>query len=249
MRWRRSRAAALFAALLLPCPSAFAQVAAPSADLVAGINAYNAGDFASARDHLQAAADRGEAEAMVNLGYMYARGHAVRQDSEFALQLYIRAAKSNDGEAMNAVGYRYEFAKQPDLPKAIDWYCRAVFAGNPRAMNNLGLLFYNGRGVTQDRDEARSLWRQAADRGHLNSAALLAWDQASDQSLSASDRRAGSARLRDVARQGSVVAQQVLRQAGDTEVFPPATEGSLTMKLEPRDPKPGTSKACEALIS
>jgi TPR repeat protein len=50
----------------------------PSADLVNGINAYNRGDFATARNLLQAAADRGEPEAMVNLGYMYARRHGVR---------------------------------------------------------------------------------------------------------------------------------------------------------------------------
>lgn len=238
------------AALLLLSPCAFASAQQdPSPDLIAGIAAYNAGDFLAARDHLQAAADRGDAEAMVNLGYLYAGGQGVRRDPDMALELYRRAAKSGDGEAMNAVGYRYNFAAPPDYPKAIDWYCRAVFAGNPRAMNNLALLFYHGEGVAQDRDEARSLWQQSSDRGHLNAMANLATDQAFDQSLSEAGRHDGYDMLHQAARRGSIVAQQALRQAGDTEAFPPATEGSLTMKLEPLHPTPGTSRACAALIS
>lgn len=63
----------------------------PSPELVNGIDAYNRGDFAMARNLLQAAADRGEPEAMVNLGYMYARGHGVRSDPAYALDLYRRA--------------------------------------------------------------------------------------------------------------------------------------------------------------
>lgn len=239
--------AALF--LVWPCAWGLGQPAAPSPDLMAGIGAYNAGDFAFARQHLQAAADRGEAEAMVNLGYMYARGHGVQRDPGFALELYRRAAQTGDGEAMNAVGYRYEFANPPDYAKAIDWYCKAVFAGNPRAMNNLAILFYNGTGIQQDRDEARSLWRQSSDRGHLNATANLAWDQAFDPSRPETERREGYAMLRDAAKRGSGVAQQVLRRAGDTEPLPAPSEDSLTMKLEPGSPAPGTSRACQALIS
>jgi Flp pilus assembly protein TadD len=168
-----------------------AQQVSPSADLVNGIEAYNKGDFESARKPLQAAVDRGEPEAMVNLGYMYARGHGVRSDPAYALQLYRRAADSGDGEGMNAVGYRYNFAPKPDLDQAIHWYRMAVFRGNPRAMNNVAILFYNGQGVGQDRGEARTLWRQAVERGSLNAKTNLGQDVASDATLSAAERLAG----------------------------------------------------------
>src|SRR5215469_6047100 len=77
-----------------------------SSDLVNGIEAYNRGDFATAVTHLQTAAGRGEPEAMVNLGYIYARGDGVSADPAFALELYRRAAEAGDAEGMNAVGYR-----------------------------------------------------------------------------------------------------------------------------------------------
>jgi TPR repeat protein len=217
----------------------------PSPDLVSGIDAYNQGNFAAARSLLQRAADRGESEALVNLGYMYARGHGVRSDPAYALQLYRRAASAGDGEGMNAVGFRYNFATPPDLEKAIHWYCLALARGNPRAMNNLAVLFYNGRGVTQDREEARNLWRQAVAHGSLNAQANLAIDQASDTTRSESERREGYAMLRDAALQGSAFAQQVLRRNGDTEAFPPGNVTDLTMKLEPRNVPPGVSYVCE----
>ena len=103
---------------------------APSADLRTGIDAYNKGDFETA-EHLRAAADRGEPEAMVNLGYLYARGHGVRRDPALAFELYRRAADLGDAEGMNAVGYRYNFALTPDLDQAIRWYCRAILAAIP----------------------------------------------------------------------------------------------------------------------
>lgn len=220
-----------------------------SADLISGINAYNKNDFASALKFLQAAADRGEPEAMVNLGYMYARGHGVASDPAFALRLYQRAAEAGDAEGMNAVGYRYNFAHPPDLDNAIRWYCRAVLGGNPRAMNNAALLFYKGQGVSEDRGEARSLWRQAAERGSLNAQANLGVDLSSDVSLLITERLKGTQMLRDAAFQGSAFAQDILRKNGDHEAFPPATVYDLTMKLEPRDPKPGSSHLCGALIS
>jgi TPR repeat protein len=129
----------------------------PPDDLVAGIDAYNGGDYGTAAHRLQSASDQGNAEAMVNLGYLYARGQGVVSNPDYALLLYQRAAALGDAEGMNAIGYRLNFATPPDLHAAIEWYCRALALGNPRAMNNLALLVYNGRGVPPDRAEARNL--------------------------------------------------------------------------------------------
>lgn len=225
------------------------QHAGPSTDLVNGIDAYNGGNFEAARKALQSAVDRGEPEAMVNLGYMYARGHGVRSDPIYALELYRRAAETGDGEGMNAVGYRYNFAPKPDLPKAIHWYCLAVFRGNLRAMNNLALLSYLGQGVKQDRNEARYLWRQAAVRGNINAKTNLGMDLASDATVSQAERRTGYEMLRDAALHGGVLAQEILRKNGDNEPFPPGTVNDLTMKLEPRNPLPGSCHVCGDLVS
>ncbi len=239
----------LLVALLLAARPTSAQPAVPSADLVLGIAAYNKGDFAGAFRLLNAAAASGEAEAMVNLGYLYARGQGVRADSAFALQLYRRAAEAGDPEGMNAVGFRYNFAAPPDYPNAIRWYCRAILRGNPRAMNNAAILFFNGQGIPRDRDEARSLWAQSAKLGHLNGMSNLGADIAGDATMPDAERAAGRLMVRRAAEQGSALAQDILRRWGDSGPFPPAFDASLAMKIEPRDPPPGASIACESLIS
>ena len=225
------------------------QQAGPSADLVSGIDTYNRGDFAAARQFLQAAADRGEPEAMVNLGYMYARGHGVRSDPTYALRLYWRAAQAGDGEGMNAVGYRLISRLSRIFRRRSIGTRLALTRGNPRAMNNLAWLFSNGQGVTKDREEARHLWRQAAARGSVTARAILGMDLASDATLSDAERRAGYEMLRTSALQGSVFAQGVLRNNGDNEAFAPANVTALTMKLEPRGSPPGSSYVCSDIIS
>jgi len=182
---------------------------------------------------------------MVDLGYLYARGQGVLPNSDFALQLYRDAAKLGDGEGMNAVGYRYNFATKPDLDKAIFWYCQALELGNERAMNNLALLFFNGQGVSRDREEARHLWRQASTRGNLVAEANLGADLALDAALPQAERQSGIAMLRDAALQGGALAQETLRKLGFTEPFPPGVFTSLSMRLEPRNPIPGSSRACQ----
>ncbi len=240
--------------VLLSClacltPPALAQLAPPSDELVKGVDSYNRGDLFAAFAYLRAAADRGEAEAMVNLGYMYARGQAIPRDPAYALRLYERAAKLGDAEGMNAIGYRYNVARPPDLDKAIHWYCRAVLLGNPRAMNNVALLFYNGVGMERDRDEARDLWRQSGALGNLNAVVNLAGDTLADPASSLADRGAAIETIHSAALKNSAQAQAILRQRGDTEVFPPALDMQLKMTLEPRNPAPGSSRLCGNLLS
>ncbi|MFO1023708.1 MAG: tetratricopeptide repeat protein [Acetobacteraceae bacterium] len=239
----------LWLALLAPAGALAAADPAPSADLVAGIKAYNEGNIGTALSRLKAAADRGEAEAMVNLGYIYARGQAGVADPARALTLYRKAAALGDGEGMNAVGYRLDHADPPDLPGAIAWYCRAVLKGNQRAMNNLALLAYAGRGTPRDRAEARLLWRQASERGNLQARASLGADLASDASLNPTERQQGYDMLRDAAMNGGAHAQELLRRAGSTERFPPPTVSPMTMQLEPRNVPPGTSNLCGRVLS
>jgi TPR repeat protein len=237
-------------ALAVSAGAGFAEEDPPaSADVVAGIKAYNAGDFATARTRLQAAANRGEAEAMANLGYLYARGQGVRANSDYARTLYERAAALGDGEGMNAIGYRYNFASKPDFPLAITWYCRAIARSNPRAMNNLANMAHNGVFIPRDSHEARQLWRQAMTHGNLGAEANLGVDLLSDPTSSAAERQQGLALLRDAAMQGGAFAQEVLQHYGVRGQFPPPTVTSGTMLLEPRHSPPGTSAVCEQVVS
>ncbi|MCY2935316.1 MAG: tetratricopeptide repeat protein, partial [Planctomycetota bacterium] len=48
------------------------------------------------------------------------------------------------------------------------WYRKAAEQGDSMAQFNLGLMYYNGRGVPQDNTEAAKWYRKAAEQGHAN---------------------------------------------------------------------------------
>jgi len=104
---------------VVPAAHGGAQDVAPS--VVAGIEVYNRGNVADAFRLLKTAADAGDSDAQVNLGYLYARGQGVAQNQQEAMRLYLLSAKQGNPEGMNAVGfdYRYRTGVEIDLPRAV----------------------------------------------------------------------------------------------------------------------------------
>ncbi len=73
-------------------------------------------------------------------------------------------AGQNNRDAQFQLGVLYEVDyKRPEL--AAGWYARAAENGQPQAMNNLGALNYEGRGVPPNRARAYDLYRKAAEAG------------------------------------------------------------------------------------
>jgi TPR repeat protein len=233
--------------LLLTTPAAAFDA---TADVVAGAAAYNRGDVDTAFRLLSAEATRGNSDAEVNLGYLYARGQGVAADQLEALRLYRLSAAQGNGEGMNAVGYKYQFGTgvTANLQTAIAWYCRAIARGNPRALNNLAILYDHGIGMVQDLGTARDLWRQSAERGHPNSAynlgaSLIAAPGAAD------DTRQGMLWLQRAAMAGQAAAQQWLRASGYSGLLPPPFDTAAAMTILPKDLAPGHAPVCGAPVS
>jgi hypothetical protein len=107
------------------------------ADYQAGLDAFNAGDHATAFKEWSVTAEAGDKLAQHGLGFLYETRKGIPKMSE---------AKAN---AM-----------------AVQWYREAVKQGVVAAQTNLGLMYAEGRGVKQDFAEAEKLWRQAADANH-----------------------------------------------------------------------------------
>ena len=84
--------------------------------------------------------------------------------------MYRRAAEMGDPEAMNSLGFYYEFGQgglTKDTSKAVEWYRKAAEKGNPPAMNNLGCCYYDGKGgLTKDTSKAVEWYRKAAEKGN-----------------------------------------------------------------------------------
>jgi TPR repeat protein len=58
------------------------------------------------------------------------------------------------------------FGVPKDDAQAVSWYRKAAAAGEPRGMNNLGVMYGSGRAVPKDDAKAVSLFRKAADAGN-----------------------------------------------------------------------------------
>ncbi len=223
----------------------------PPPAVIAGIEAYNKGDFATAYRQLKSAADAGDSDGQVNLGYLYARGHGVAQNHNEALRLYLLSARQNNPEGMNAVGAKYWFGRgvDPDIKQAVHWICRAAVSGDPRGLNNLGILHSRGQGVPRDVVEFRSLWRQSAERGNPQAMHNLGQSLVvgPDQPL---DREEGMRWLIRSAQLGNRNAQQLVRQMGYSAEMPqPIVDTGLAMRVIRTDLPPGKSRYCGAFVS
>jgi hypothetical protein len=63
--------------------------------------------------------------------------------------------------------------KRGDYKTALPLFTRAANKGNALAQTTLGLLYYNGRGVSQDYEQAIMWLRKAADQGQSGAQLLL----------------------------------------------------------------------------
>ena len=61
-----------------------------------------------------------------------------------------------------------------DYALAVKWYRKGAEQGDAKAQNNLGVMYGNGYGVTQDDAEAAKWYRKAAKQGHADAEFNLA---------------------------------------------------------------------------
>ena len=125
-------------------------------------------DPAEAVRWFRLAADQGDADAQLNLGYMYEYGRGVRQDPAEAARWYRLAADQGDAVAQTNLGILYEYGRgvRQDPAEAARWYRLAADQGDAVAQNKLGILYEDGLGVRQDPAEAARWYQLAAGQGH-----------------------------------------------------------------------------------
>lgn len=107
--------------------SAFRHINPPRPQEVPGVPAPT-----ESFEALQQAAESGNPDAMVRLGYRYQYGWGAPRDYQKARQWYERAAATGSANGMASLGYIYGFGQgvPADYQKARQWYDKAVAAGN-----------------------------------------------------------------------------------------------------------------------
>jgi hypothetical protein len=114
-------------------------------------------DGAEAYRWFTEAMKRGDADAPLMLGDLYARGLGVRQDYARAAELYRTAANfGRSAEAQYRLGDLYAYGRglPQDYALAIDWLRKAGLRGHAGAQSYLGSFYENGFGIDRDPVEA-----------------------------------------------------------------------------------------------
>lgn len=120
------------------------------------------------------AADKGNADAMDFVGFMYFRGVAVEHNAEIALGYFKAAAGKSAGAAWN-LGQSY-FAAQgvpQDIPKALELWEKAAKMGHGRAASTAAMTYLAGEGVTPNPVQARKLAERAVELNDPSGHVLL----------------------------------------------------------------------------
>ncbi|WP_428331795.1 SPOR domain-containing protein [Novosphingobium sp.] len=148
-------------------------VAGPAqADVKEGVDAWSRGDYDTAVQQWQIPANKGDADAMFNMGQAYKLGRGVPRDMGKAEDYYRRAAQKGHVRAADNYGILlFQTSRQSE---ALPWLNAAADRGEPRAMYILGIAAYNGDYAPKDVVRAYALMTRAAATGLQQAQSSLA---------------------------------------------------------------------------
>ncbi|MNS09476.1 Beta-lactamase HcpA precursor [compost metagenome] len=97
-------------------------------------------------------------------------------DFDTAIELYSKAAEMGNKDAMNNLGYLYEFEEvYKDEALAVQWYKKGADACSADAMNNLAECYKKGTGIDIDYTKAKYWYNLAINNGSTQALKNLAY--------------------------------------------------------------------------
>jgi len=119
-------------------------------------------DFQLARHWFELAAGQGHATAMVELGRLYRFGNGVEKNSAEAIRWFEKAAEEkNSVLARLNLGLLYE--GEGDQGQAFRYYLQAAEAGDPEAMAQVYLCYWEAKGIAADHAKAMEWLKKSAE--------------------------------------------------------------------------------------
>jgi TPR repeat protein len=106
------------------------------------------------------AAEKGDHDAILAMGWFYLNGIGVKANLEAATHWYRKAARRGDPLAFSSLGQIALI--QRDYSEALLWLNRAANRGHARSKYYLGKLYWRGNGVKLDLKAARRFFSEAA---------------------------------------------------------------------------------------
>jgi TPR repeat protein len=116
---------------------------------------------------VKAMADKGDAQAQLQLGSFYANGTGVAPDLRKAFKWHRKAAEQALPPAQYQLGLDYANGEgvKMDKAEAVHWFRAAAEKGFAQAQLELGLCYLDGRGVSESEVEAVKWFRNASSGG------------------------------------------------------------------------------------
>ncbi len=146
------------------------------AQVTAGIEAYNRGDFATAIKLWREQALKGDPDAQFNLGQAYKMGRGVKADLDVALDWYRRAAAQGHIKASDSLGHVLHY--QGKIPESLPYLQTSAERGDPRSQYLFATELFNGVYVAKDWVKAYAFMTSASSQGmSLASRSLVQMDQ------------------------------------------------------------------------
>jgi len=158
------------------------------ADVKAGVDAWNQGDYARAVQEWRPLAIGGDADAQFNLGQAYKLGRGVPADAGVALEWFGRAAAQNHEKARD--NYGLLLFQQGRREEAMPSIRASAERGEPRAQYVYATALFNGDLADRDWVRAYAFMTRASRSGLAQATASLGQ---MDQYIPDAQRRQGLA--------------------------------------------------------
>ncbi len=154
----------------------FEEIAPEPGSIGEAWQAYDRGDYATARALFAPLVADGDPEAQYALGSMAANGLGGPLDFAEAARLFSDAASMGHADAASALGYQYDFGLGLPLNRDLAeyWYKKSADGGSLLGMNNLAYSWIEQRRHLR---EALDMIREVVGAGYIDSATLdtLGW--------------------------------------------------------------------------
>lgn len=167
------------------------------ADVKAGVDAWQQGDYARAIAEWRPLAAAGDPDAQFNLGQAYKLGRGVPADLPIAIEWFRKA--SAQGHQRASDNYGLLLFQQGQREKAMPYIRASSDRGEPRAQYILGTAMFNGDLAPKDWVTAYALMTRAASAGLEQASTSLA---VMDKYIPAEQRRQGLARATEMTKAG-----------------------------------------------
>ncbi|MCG2613469.1 sel1 repeat family protein [Terrimonas sp. NA20] len=116
----------------------------------------------------QLMAEKGDATALVDLGFAYFSGNNVPKDLNKAMNYFKDAADKGQltGIVNMGIMHYYGHGVRIDEKKGLQWYKKAADLRSPAGMYRVGLAYFEGKAVRKNVNTAIDWYKQAADSNY-----------------------------------------------------------------------------------